>query len=70
MSKAYRCDRCKKLHDGAVDLQAALNESLERLLCFVVGIKFVPGSEQGSMYFKDLCPKCAKSFAEWFKYES
>ncbi len=70
MSRAFRCDRCKKVFDGVGDLQAALNESLERLRCFVMGITFAPGADQASMYFKDLCPDCAKSFCAWFKNET
>lgn len=67
MSKAYKCDRCGKYHDGAADMQVGLDRQGETILRYTLGIKFSPEMDQAQVYLKDLCNECAKGFCAWIK---
>jgi protein-arginine kinase activator protein McsA len=67
MAKAYVCDVCERIFSGASDMQLILGKGLEVILRFILGIKISPENEQADIYTKDLCPKCAKGFTEWYK---
>lgn len=67
MSKAYQCNKCGKYHNGNADTQVGHNEDLEKLLNFMLGIKFSPGNKEAGFYIKDLCPACAKLYCELWK---
>lgn len=69
MSKAYKCDKCGEFCEGAADMQVGLDKQGEVILRHTLGIKFSPEMQEASVYLKDLCNKCAKSFCVWFKEE-
>ena len=67
MSKAYRCDKCGKYHDGNSDMQISLDHQSEIIFRHTLGIKFSPEMEAAQIYLKDLCNECAKAFCDWWR---
>jgi hypothetical protein len=64
MAKAYKCDKCGKYFDGEAIIQMSFDKRSEIIFKYTLGIKYF---DNGNIYFKDLCNKCAKSFCEWWQ---
>ena len=67
MSKAFRCDMCRKFYGEASDLQIGHSEGFERLFSYRLGIKFAPDSKEANFYIKDLCLSCAELICNVWK---
>lgn len=67
MSKAFKCDKCGKFHEGIPEQQVGHNEGLERLIHLMLEVKFSPEQPEAQFYVKDLCLSCAKIYCELWK---
>lgn len=64
MSKAYRCDKCKTIHDGAAEMQ--LNFDSAPIGRAVLCVKYNTEIDTAPTHPHDLCPACLASFVEWW----
>jgi len=56
MSKAFRCDKCKRFFGGHAEMQ----------MQFSVGVKHSPENSEAQLYLHDLCERCRKEFLLWW----
>jgi hypothetical protein len=58
MSAAYKCDRCKAIHDG-------LSQNNRGRVIVSRGVRD-PKNDGSSAYPEDLCSKCVDEFETWY----